>query len=498
MATLTFEPPMRFIFRCCFDERHLPKNAGFRWDDERKHWFTALSIKARDLEAYADDRAKAAFFAASQRVAASRAVSESHLNIPRPDGLEYLPYQRAGIAYALDKRACLIADEMGLGKTIQALGLFNLSAPCSTALVVCPKSVLLNWEREFLQWRVGHLSMRFINYDRLDKLDFDETWDLVIFDEAQYLKNPAAKRTKLAFQIKTKRTLFLTGTPILNRPIELWPMLQRLDPLDLGRDKWAFGRRYCGLRQIWAGRKQVWDWSGASNLDELQEKLRSKCMVRRLKADVLKELPAKRRQIIPLDHSGAAKLLEAERKLAREVGFEEMARRLENGSTVGMTEMSKVRHELGLAKVDKAIDHITDLLESVGKVVVFAHHRDVIASLFKELSAFKVALIHGGTTGAARQQAVDDFQSPSGARVLIGQIQAAGVGITLTAASTVVFVEQDWVPGNMAQAEDRCHRIGQKESVLVQYLVFDESLDANMANTLINKSRVADAALDRR
>lgn len=498
MATLTFEPPFRFIFQCRFEERHLARDASFRWDDQRRHWFTEVYGRAKELEFYADDRARAAFFAASQRVAASRAV-DSKMGVPAPAGLEYLPYQKAGIAYVARCGNALIADEMGLGKTIQALGVVNTVPEIKTVLIVCPKSVLLNWQREADKWMVrSDVLFSVINYDRLKQLTVTEPFDLLVADEAHYLKTPEAKRTRLFFAIPARRTLFLTGTPILNRPVELWPMLQRLDPEDLGRDKWAFGERYCRLRQMRVTRtKLVWDWSGASNLDELQEKLRAKCMVRRLKADVLTELPAKRRQIIPLDRQGVAKLLEAEKKLCREVGFEEMARKLEHSATVGMTEMSKIRHQLGLAKADKAIDHITDLLENVGKVVVFAHHRDVIAALCNGLQPFGPLVIDGSTDSKARQWRVDTFQNSPGNQVFIGQIQAAGVGITLTAASTVVFVEQDWVPGNMSQAEDRCHRIGQKESVLIQYLVFDDSLDAAMAHTLIKKSRVADAALDK-
>lgn len=496
MATLTFDPPNSFVFRCSFEERNLAKNAGFRWDDERKRWFTQLYIKARDLEAYADDRAKAAFYAASQRVAASRAT-HTETQIPVPPDCEFLPYQKAGIAYALNRQHCLIADEMGLGKTVQALGLVNASPEIHSALVVCPKSVILNWQREADKWLTRRIGFEVINYDRLKQIAPAEPYDLLVADEAQYLKNPAAKRTKLFFAIPAKRTLFLTGTPILNRPIELFTVLQRLDPLDLGRNRFDFARRYCGARQIRVGRKMVWDLSGSSNLNELQEKMRSKFMVRRLKKDVLKELPRKRRQIIPLDRAGAEKLLQAEQKLARSVGFEEMARKLESGGAVGMTEMSKVRHELGLAKVDAAIDHITDVLENTSKVVVFAHHRDVIEALDKGFPDTHIEVIHGGVGAQERQARVDMFQAEPECRILIGQIQAAGVGITLTAASTVIFVEQDWVPGVMAQAEDRCHRIGQKESVLVQYLVFDESLDATMAQTLIKKSRVADAALDK-
>lgn len=356
---------------------------------------------------------------------------------------------------------------------------------------------MLNWQREADKWLTRRIGFDVINYDRLKQIAPAEPYDLLVADEAQYLKTPAAKRTKLFFAIPAKRTVFLTGTPILNRPIELFTMLQRLDPLDLGRNRWEFAMRYCGARQIRAGRKMVWDLNGSANLDELQEKMRSKFMVRRLKKDVLKELPAKRRQIIPLDRSGAEKLLLAEQKLARQIGFEEMARKLESGGAVAMTEMSKVRHGLGLAKVDAAIDHITDVLGNTSKVVVFAHHRDVIEALHRAFQGAGMVSVHGGVPATLRQRYVDVFQSNPNCRVFIGQIQAAGVGITLTAASAVIFVEQDWVPGNMSQAEDRCHRIGQKESVLVQYLVFDGSLDATMAQTLIKKSRVADAALDK-
>ena len=367
-----------------------------------------------------------------------------------------------------------------------------------TVLIVAPKSLLLNWQREAEKWLTRSVDLTIINYDMVWKrADLTErTWDLVVYDESQYLKNPKAKRTVASLAIPAKRRVFLTGTPILNRPVELWPMVNAIDPDGMGKSFFGFAQRYCGARQVRAGRKMVWDFTGASNLEELQDKMRQGFMVRRLKADVLKELPAKRRQIIPLEANGASSILRAEKKLIEQLGFEEAARALE-GKSAAFTEMAKLRHDLGVAKVEKALDHIKDMLDSVEKVIVFAHHHDVIDGLQAGLAEYGIVTVTGQTPGADRQAAVDRFQADPTCRVFLGNIKAAGVGLTLTAASTVVFVESDWTPGWMQQAEDRAHRIGQTESVLVQYLVFDGSMDAVLAQTLVSKADISDRALDR-
>ena len=496
MATLTHNGAL-YTWSGTFDERLLPKEAGFRWNPETRQWWTNDSRKAAALAAYADGAARAALTQRETALAASRATNNTEIEIPCPGGLAYLPYQKAGIAYAAQRTNALIADEMGLGKTIQALGLINLKQDIRTVLVIAPKSTLLNWQREAERWLVREVELVTINYDMISKRPelMGRVWDLVVLDESQYVKNPKAKRTKAALAVPASRRLFLTGTPILNRPVELWPTLEKIDPAGLGRNFFGFAKRYCGARQIRAGRKLVWDFSGSSNLGELQERMRTAFMVRRLKADVLTELPAKRRQIIPLEANGAARLLAAEQRLIEKMGFDEAARML-TGEVPGFTEMSAVRHEIGVAKIEKALDHITDALENVGKVIVFAHHQDVVAGLVDGLRDVGAVSITGQTSAEARQQAVDAFQSDPDIRVFVGNIKAAGVGITLTAASTVIFVEQDWTPGWMQQAEDRAHRIGQTESVLVQYLVFDGSLDAHMAHTLVDKDAVCAQALD--
>lgn len=496
MANLQYDG-RRYVWSGGYAERVLPKEAGFRWSPEEKIWWTNDHRKAEALLNYMLPSALDARAAWKETLLASRAT-DAEIEIPVPAGLAYLPYQKAGIAYAATRPSVLIGDEMGLGKTIQALGLINLDATIKTVLVVAPKSLLLNWQREAQKWLTRQIELTVINYDLIWKrADLTErTWDMVVYDESQYLKNPKAKRTVASLAIPAKRRVFLTGTPILNRPVELWPMVNAIDPEGMGKSFFGFAQRYCGAKQIRVGCKMVWDFTGASNLSELQDKMRQKFMVRRLKADVLKELPAKRRQIVPLEPNGASSILKAEQRLIESLGFEEAARALE-GQSAAFTEMAKLRHELGVAKADKAVEHIRDMLDSVEKVIVFAHHHAVIEILARELDDYGCVTVTGQTSGPDRQAAVDRFQSDPSCRVFVGNIRAAGVGITLTAASTVVFVESDWTPGWMQQAEDRAHRIGQTESVLVQYLVFDGSMDAVLAQTLVSKAEISDLALDR-
>lgn len=354
-----------------------------------------------------------------------------------------------------------------------------------------------------------------INYDILhkwqEKLQAVE-WDLVIADEAHYIKNPKARRTKQVTSIKARRKVLLTGTPIVNRPVELWPLIHYLDP-KRWKSFWSYAKTYCNAYYNGYG----WDFSGASNLEDLQEKLRSTIMVRRLKADVLTELPPKRRQVIELPANGASKYIAAEQsafsryeeqlaklkarvELAKACEDEEEYRQaveaLRNGARAAFDEISKLRHETALAKVPYVVAHLEDVLEAEQKVVVFAHHHDVIQSIATAFEDIAVILT-GEQSLEERQAAVDRFQNDPSCRLFVGSIQAAGVGITLTAARTVVFAELDWVPGNMTQAEDRCHRIGQQNSVLVQHLVLEGSLDASLAKTLVAKQEVIDRALDK-
>lgn len=480
-----------------------------------------------------DEETKAAI---AEAVEASRAT-DADVEIPTPEGLELLPYQRAGVAYALARSHTLIGDEMGLGKTVQAIALINADPSIRRALVLCPASLRINWARELRRWLTRELRVLVVdggkaeawpairretpavviaNYDIISKhrsrIDSSGPWDLVVADEAHYLKSPKAARTRAVLggkatePIAARRWLYLSGTPILNRPIELWPIVRHAG---LWRSWRTYVDRYCGAVHDGYG----WDVSGATHLDELQERLRERLMVRRLKKDVLSELPPKRRQVIEIPANGLAGLVDQERsaveeyeervaaarervelaKVAGEDDYRAAIEAMREASTAAFTEVSRIRHQLAVAKVPAVCDHLEEALTG-GPVVLFAHHRDVLAAIAERFSD-RAVVVHGGVSLEERQRAVDRFQAGE-ADLFVGQTQAAGVGLTLTASSHVVFAELDWVPAMLSQAEDRCHRIGQEESVLVQHLVVDGSLDATMAHRIVAKQAVIDAALD--
>lgn len=461
---------------------------------------------------------------------------------PAPANLAYLPYQQIGIDFAKAHDRTLIADEMGVGKTIQAIGLAN-AVGAIRILVVCPATLKINWSRELEKWLVAPLSISFaekylgadvviVNYDRLEKFIGELRaicWDLVIVDEAHYVKNPTAKRTKALLGnggLRTKRLLFLTGTPVENRPIELWPMLQAIDK-SFGSYH-EFGRRYCGGQEMvviqhmpaadraklyaMAGRtpvvpvglwsafvarhkpnlakvklRRTWDYKGASNIPELRERLRA-VMIRRTKAEVLPDLPEKRRQVIELTN-GKALVHEAAamKDVASKLQAQEFA--------VAFDKLAEARHQTARDKLPQCVEFIKDVLENTEKVVVFAHHHDILDGLQAGLAEFNPSWVRGGMPDWEKQLYVDRFQNAD-SRVFVGQIQAAGVGLTLTAAHTVVFVEQDWAPAKIAQAEDRCHRIGQKTCVTVYFLVAEKSLDARVMRAIASKQHLIDQMLE--
>lgn len=493
---------------------HIAKDAGFGKHKKVGHWFTYDVSKAVKLVDYADAKTEKRLRDISHQLLLSRATGHEEfcqdivLKDP-PGGREYKPYQRAGIHYIINRSVSLVADEQGLGKTIEAVGAWNELQP-KTCLVICPASVKYNWAREFSLWGIGdptcHIQQGrkgfplnrprvcIVNYDVLDALHTDltdKTWDMVIIDEGQYLKNTKAKRTQAALGYRTKpgivkgakNVLILTGTPVPNRPIEFWPMLVRLSPDTIFpfTKYFDYGRRFCNGYQGPFG----WDMTGSSNEDELNRRLRSTIMIRRLKADVLKDLPDKQYQVISFEADKTAKKLVA---LEGSIAAVEEMRKTGKPKGLEIGEISELRHRLAIAKVPLALTHIKDMLESeVKKIVIFAHHTAVIDALMNGLADYMPVKIDGSVSAVKRQQAVDLFQTNQDCRILVGQMTAAGVGITLTAASNVVFVETSWVPGDIAQAVDRCHRIGQKNSVLAQFLVIRGSLEEYMLRTIVDK-----------
>lgn len=429
------------------------------------------------------------------------------------------PYQQDGVEWLASQDRALLADEMGLGKTIQAItAVGRRMDEEGRILIVCPASLCLNWQREVMAgtglycgiarevW-IHIFDVVIISYNMLEKF-YDELraeeWLAIIADEAHKLQSINSKRTSFLIggfgqsPIPTKIKYALTGTPMRNRPADLYPILKWLDcpwlPKQNGKPTLdAFGTRYCG-----GG-----DYRGSSNLDELRENLKT-IRLRRLKKDVLTQLPPKTRQIVELEIDNVTPEVDDE-LIQAGLTYEDVVKSLDLPEGIPFAHkglLAKLRQSLGMAKVEAAAEYILDKVEEVGKVIVFCHHREVVNRLnalinfplgIKDL--ITVSLV-GGMAPEDKNYAVRQFQENPKCAVFFGNIEAAGEGITLTAAKLVIFVEFSWVPSENAQCEDRAHRIGQADPVLIQYLVVNNSLDAHMCRALVRKQTVIDHVLD--
>ena len=515
----------RWEFRSTYAERHVLKAAGCRWDPQLKRWYSERETVALKFIEVADDDARAELAgraAEHERSLEDSRAQDADINIPAPKGFEYMPFQKAGVAYALKRRGTLIGDEMGLGKTIEALGIINADPKIKSVLVICPATLKRNWQIEAFKVLVQanqfnpHVvdSQNLGIKTRFTIVNWDILWkfmphaiehgpfDLVIADEAHFCKNAKAQRSKALMQLLegAGRRVLLTGTPIVNRPMDLYNLIKATDP-HLFPNFMEYAKRYCAAKRNRFG----WDFSGASYLEELHGLLRANIMVRRLKADVLTELPAKTRTVVEIDADSrdlraavaAEGSVDMDRLHALTGAWSEQVETLsEDKGFKDIAEASVKRHQTALAKVDAVVKFVTELLESEDKVIVFAHHHDVVAGLREGLAEFNPVEVTGNTSISDRQLAVEDFQNRPECRVFIGNIQSAGVGLTLTAARTVVFAELDWVPGHVSQAEDRAHRIGQKDNVNVYHLVVDGSIDSWLARTIMKKQAVIKAVTD--
>jgi SWI/SNF-related matrix-associated actin-dependent regulator of chromatin subfamily A-like protein 1 len=421
---------------------------------------------------------------------------------------------------------------MGLGKTLQAIGLVNALPALERVLIVCPATMRLVWKRELEKWLLHSYTVGLVgidspstalgakivvcNYDRLHQFRTQLTarkWDLAIYDECHFLKNPVTRRSMVALSIEAEWRIGLSGTPLQNRPIELFGILSWLDPKNWpASSRWTFGHRYCGAQYNGFG----WDLLGSTpaNLPELNQRLRSTVMLRRTKSQVLPELPPKLRSVVELEPTtNIRQTVEAE-LWAFERWMEEKSKPLsgpangENQYTAGVrglqrfqgTEretLAEARHAVALAKVPLVTEFVREGLQGGGKIVLFCHHRDVVSSYLEALSEFCPVSITGATSPTDRQLAIDRFQMEPCCRVFVGNIQAAGTGITLAPASShCVFAELSWVPAEITQAEDRLHRIGAQDNVLVQHLVLSGSVDALMVGVLLKKQRILDGILE--
>ena len=494
---------------------------------------------------------------AKERLLEESRASDASVELMRPPGLEYLNYQRSGIKYAIDRlhgqngqvkrKGVLIGDDMGLGKTIQAIGVLNQDHNLHRikALVICPASLKLNWRNEMRKWLIDGMGSNaavvknrwpdqltnfyILNYDVLGKWEREIReihWDYVIADEAHYMKNENARRTVFCMggvidgpkkpdsderdklivtPIETEAWVFLTGTPMENgKGKELWTMINCCDPAGLGASRVKFAMRYAATD---------------AHFEELQQIMRTKFMVRRMKADVLKELPPKIRSVISLDpkewgvdaifaeemrifkeYQEALKTWNIATELAKLGGadhYKEVikSKKMKLGMTIG--EIAKLRKNGAIAKVPGFMEPVMAAIREGKRPLIFAHHKEVMDRIQETLEhkKLRVGRIDGDVPPLKRQGIVDAFQNGD-LDVFIGGIIPAGVGLTLTTSDTVFFAELDWIPGKLTQCEDRAHRIGQEDVVLVYHVVMEGSLDELMGKRLIEKQERIERALD--
>lgn len=423
------------------------------------------------------------------------------------------PFQKKGVAFIerKDGRA-LIADEMGLGKTVQALAWLQLHPEKRPAIVICPASVKLGWVREALTWMthpnvevlIGKTPWKtrgdviVMNYDILSK-----DWivqlrkinpQVLITDECHYFKNNSANRTKMVKLLAKNipHIIALSGTPILSRPSEAYNAIRLIAP-KIFPSYADFADEYCNRKPTPFG----WDDSGSSNTDKLHSILVDTIMLRRLKADVLKELPPKQLSYVPIliNNEYAYRAAEADFiGYIEETKGDKAARRAERAKQFAEIEGLKQLSMKG--KLKEAIHWIREFLE-VGeeKLVVFAIHKFVIDALMEEFKDIAVK-VDGSVSTSKREKAKNDFQNNPAIRLFVGNIKAAGVGLTLTAASNAVILELPWTPGDLTQAEDRIHRITQSKSVTIHYLLASNTIEEKLSALLDEKRKTLDAVLD--
>jgi SNF2 family DNA or RNA helicase len=420
-------------------------------------------------------------------------------------GGELAPFQWAGVRYVLDARRAFLADEQGLGKTVQALAAIE-AASAYPAIVVCPASLKLNWEREAHRW-LPHRSVTVIrgraaaeceadilvlNYEILaahgDALGGLEAGALVL-DESHYCKNPRAKRTQAA-QLLSRALpagalrLALTGTPLVNRVEELAPQLRIL------------GR----LGELGSGASLERTFGAGAERERLHWHLRRSCYVRRRKREVLPQLPAKRRAVVPVGLGNEPEYRRAEASFMAWLGeryrdSEDLARHLDSATrAAALVKINALRTLVGTGKIRVAADWIDDFLASGEKLVVFAEHRDVQAGLVERFP--RAAHILGTDGPGDRDAAVLRFQEDPGVRLCICSLKAAAHGLTLTAAANVAFTELGWTPAEHDQAEDRCHRIGQAGAVTAWYLLAADTIDERIGALIDHKRSVVGAVTD--
>jgi len=427
---------------------------------------------------------------------------------------ELYPFQKRGVrAIHHYNGRVLLADEMGLGKTYQVLQWLKEQPDVRPVVVVTPAHLKGFWQNEArrktglhavvlngikptpIPKRLRGSLIIILNYEILkgwvDVLLELEPQCLVI-EEAHYCKNRRAKRTKLIRRLAkvAQHCIAISGTPLLNRPAELFPTLNMLWP-EKYPSFFSYATRYCNpVHKPWG-----MDYKGAIHIKELHNKLTEVGMIRRRKADVLQDLPLKQRTVIPVNIE-LQSYMEAQVNFLTWLAKQSLEKAERASKALEITKLGYLKRLAATEKLPQVISWIDDYLEETNdKLVIYGIHKAVVRSLYNHYRSISVCL-DGSTPKKERATIVRVFQQNKRIRLFIGNIQAAGTGITLTAASRLLFAEIDWVPANMTQAEDRVHRIGQKQHVDITYLVAKGTIEEKLCEIIQRKQQIVSQTLD--
>ena len=415
-----------------------------------------------------------------------------------------LPHQKEAIEKLLKNDKFILADDMGLGKTTSAV-IASLESESKKVLIICPASLKINWEREIRNYtdrsvyicegkKYEDADFIITNYDILknfhdpkdkeNSLILKTNFDLVIIDEAHYVSNAQAQRTKIIMDLTKdiKRLWLLTGTPMTSRPMNYYNILKLIDS-PVSQNWMAYAIRYCNGYQFRVGNKKVWNVTGASNLEELRERT-SRQILRRLKTDVL-DLPEK--IMTPVYLRLKSRLYEG---LMGEYYDWYNNRQEESKSlSVQFTKLMKVRQVIAEEKIATTIELAENIIEQGKKVIIFSNFTEPLKKIHEHFGK-KSVYLDGSTSKPARQDAVDRFQESEKIQVFCGNMKAAGVGLTLTAAEAVIMNDLSFVPADHAQAEDRAYRYGQKNNVSVFYPLFENTIEGVIYDILSHKKQI--------
>lgn len=516
------------------------KKISFCTDDDKKRWvfsdklfidilrqkYPHISVDENVLEMVGENKKKTV--SPSDIVEYVKNKKESDIKINNLK-MELYPYQKVGVEFLVEARGrSIIADPPGVGKTAQALGYIQYMN-FDRVLIVCPSTVKYSWSKEIEKWTKKDYvviddktditkikpdtSIWIINYDllvsrgktskvtisRLDQL-LKVRFDLIVLDESHYIKNPSAGRTKAIRLLSQKipHIVFLTGTPMLSKPAELFSTLNLLNPLEWS-SYYGFTKRYCDGKQTQYG----YQANGATNTQELHERIK-KYYIRRDKQEILSQLPRKIHIPVPVkmpqdierrynkaENDFITYLLTESKKTKKEIQKTMMAEHL--------AQLNVLRNICSQGKIDTAIELIGNITNSGEKIVVFSSFIDTLNEVESRLKAGGVqsVMINGTISEDQRMVAIDSFQNDPNTQVFLGGIKSAGVGITLTAATNVLFIDFSWNPADHEQGEDRIHRPGAvSESVNIYQLIARDTIDLKLEELLQKKRKIICKVID--